>query len=288
MIQGNHNILIEVLSVLRQELSDVNVQIHYILLSLKREQLCNVALNNSEDQIQRLRKRKVDLEQRIKHLSQIFIQEDSGSLAFDDREEDRRRIAMDLHDTALQSLVHLIHKIELCDLYIEKDPIEARQELYEIKENLKEIVNEIRGTIFDLRPIHFEETGLKENLESLLKQVNDGHKYDIYSDIDPVSCENNFVLLYIYRTVQEALNNITKHAEAKRIALRCKKINSVCILDIEDDGKGFQLDTDEMKKGRHLGLSLMKERVELLNGRLDIVSAEGKGTKVHMEIPLAE
>ena len=119
------------------------------------------------------------------------------------QEEDRQRIARDLHDTSLQNLAHLVHKIELSSMYIDKDPLRAKLELSVVSKNLKSVIEEIRNTIFDLRPMSFDDLGLKSALERLIDLINENHIYEADVHIDDVSCENNLVLVSIYRVVQE-------------------------------------------------------------------------------------
>lgn len=319
MIQDSNNILTGILSAFRQQLSNLNAQIHRNLLYIKKEETCVKNFENADDdelkmfypridnnfqkgEIEKANIRKTDFEKQneilyerktllegmIKQMEIAIGQEGQKTTALNFQEEERKRISRDLHDTALQNLVHLIHKIELCNLYIDEDPIKAKLELSLISKNLKEIVNDIRDTIFDLRPMTFDDLGLKESFERLLENVNKDNKYEIISDIDDVSCENNLTLLYIYRVVQESLNNIVKHAEAEKILFCCKSKDDICIIDIEDDGKGFYEEQNEKQNDKHFGISLMKERIELLNGIINISSLEGKGTKIHMEIPLKD
>lgn len=319
MIRDNNDILIGMLSALRQQLSDIDAEIHRNLLYIKEEETSVKNLENADDEelkmfypridnnLQRdeikkanirktdyekknvvLYERKTLLENMIEQMEIAIGQEGQKTTALYFQEEERKRISRDLHDTALQNLVHLIHKIELCNLYIDEDPIKAKLELSLVSKGLKEIVDEIRDTIFDLRPMSFDDLGLKASFERLLESVNKNNKYEIISDIDDVSCENNLTLLYIYRVVQESLNNIVKHAEAEKILFRCKSVDDVCFIDIEDDGKGFYKEYEELKEDKHFGISLMQERIELLNGKIDISSLEGNGTKIHMEIPLTE
>ena len=200
------------------------------------------------------------------------------------QEKDRQRIARDLHDTSLQNLTHLIHKIELSSMYIDKDPVRAKLELSIIGKRLRETIDEIRGIIFDLRPMTFDDLGLKAALENLLINLCEEGDYQIVSDIEDVSCENNLIMVSIYRLAQEAIQNVRKHANADKIIFRCMKKEDRCILEIEDNGDGFaKLPDDE---NRHFGVLLMKERVNFLSGEIDIVSKENEGTKVHISIPL--
>lgn len=318
MIQDNYRILTEMLTSFHQELSDINARIYTNDLFIKEEEACVKAFENTDDfqvfyprkgntplqqdEIEKSNSRKADyeeqneklnktrtvLEERIKQLEKILKYESYNITAINFQEDDRQRIARDLHDTSLQNLVHLVHKLELCHLYIDQDPLKAKLELSLVSKGLKEVLNEIRNTIFDLRPMSFDDLGLKAGLERLLERINENKKYEIISDIDDVSCENNFILVYIYRTVQEGLNNILKHAEAEKIIFRCKMIEDLCVIDMEDDGKGFCEELEEERGDKHFGLSSMRERVELLNGIIEIFSSEGNGTKIHIEIPLVE
>lgn len=201
------------------------------------------------------------------------------------QEQDRQRIARDLHDISLQNLTHLIHKIELSSMYIDTDPIQAKLELSIVNKRLRETIDEIRSIIFDLRPMTFDDLGLKVALKRLLVSISEECSCEVESDIDDVSCENNLVLVSIYRLCQESLNNFYKHAEANKLIFSCKNRDGKCILDIVDNGKGFESEKTNDGK-RHFGLSLMRERVALLNGKIDIGSEPGKGTKIHIEIPL--
>lgn len=320
MIQDNYNILKEMLASLTKELSDINSKIHINQLSIKEEEACVKALENDEaddfeifyprrgnnflkkDEIEKsnlrkqeyeeqnrnLYKTKASLEGKIQQLEKVLKFERHNITISNVQEEDRQRIARDLHDTSLQNLVYLVHQIELCSLYIDQDPNKAKLELSHVSESLKEVMNEIRNIIFDLRPMSFNDMGLKESFERLLERINQYGKFEIIKDIDEVSCDNNFVFVYLYRTVQECLINIVKHAEASKISFHCKLIENICMIDIEDDGKGFNEESEESKTDTHFGLSLMKERVEILNGRIEIFSSEGEGTKIHIEIPFAE
>lgn len=319
MIQDNNDILVGILSTFRQQLSNINAQIHRNLLYIKEEETCVKNFENTDDdelkmfypridnnfqkdEIEKANIRKIDyekqneilyerktlLESMIEKMEIAIEQEGQKTTALNFQEEERKRISRDLHDTALQNLVHIIHKIELCNMYIDEDPIKAKLELSLVSKNLKEIVNDIRDTIFDLRPMTFDDLGLKASFERLLENVNKDNRYVIVSDIDDVSCENNMTLLYIYRVVQESLNNIVKHAEAEKILFYCKSKDGICIIDIEDDGKGFYEEQNDMKNEKHFGLSLMKERIDLLNGKINISSLEGNGTRIHMEIPIKD
>ena len=202
------------------------------------------------------------------------------------QEEDRQRIARDLHDTSLQNLAHIIHKIELAGMFIDKDPVKAKLELAVIKKDLKAIIEDIRNTIFNLRPMTFDDLGLKAALERLLLEFNDKRNYQIQVDIDEISCETQLILVTLYRVVQECFSNIKKHSEADKVIFLCKQKQDMISIDIEDNGKGFSEDEVEKKNDKHFGISVMSERVNLIEGKIVIHSNIGAGTKVHIEVPL--
>ena len=201
------------------------------------------------------------------------------------QEEDRQRIARDLHDTSLQNLAHLVHKIELCNMYIDKDPLHAKLELSVVSKNLKDIIEEIRNTIFDLRPMTFDDLGMKATIERLVSMVNENKSYEMDIDIDDVSCENNIVLVSIYRVIQECLTNIIKHAEATKICLHCKLQEDKYHVLIKDNGKGFKMQEIDNKERKHFGLSLMQERISLIGGNI-VVKSDENGTSIEMDIPV--
>lgn len=203
------------------------------------------------------------------------------------QEEERQRIARDLHDTSLQNLAHLVHKIELSSLFIDQDIARAKLELAVVSRNLRDIINDIRNAIFDLRPMAFDDLGLKTAFERLFSQLNFQRKFELDLHIEDVSCENDVIMLTIYRIVQESLINICKHAEADKIYFCCRQEDNICVIDIEDNGKGFILEKMEQREGKHFGLSLIRERVHLLKGKFEITSKMNVGTKIRIQIPLS-
>lgn len=316
-MRDSYGFLNEMLSELKKELSDLNALIQCNLLYIKEAEVSIKSLEDSESddykmfsprsmseqhkeeiakakshkshyekQNSALYESKEIVEKKIENLEKMLKQEKSSLAVLHVQEEDRRRIARELHDTSLQNLAYLIHKIELCNLYIDEDPAKAKLELSVVSSKMKEVIEEIRNTIFDLRPMNFDDLGLKAAIERFIESVNEDKKFELITEIDDVSCENKFIILNIYRLVQESFINIVKHADADRIYFRCKSSDeNVCVIDIVDNGKGFYSE-DDTKGDKHFGISLMKERVEMLNGKFDISSVKEKGTGIHIEIPI--
>lgn len=312
----NYSVLNDILADMHRELSELNKKQEYHLQCIKQDDIFIKSLVDSEpddfklfsprnaedihkNEIQRTiwdkesHQREYDalsnqineFNERIEKLERILEHKDDNIALLNLLEKDRQRIARELHDTSLQNLAHLVHKIELSSLYIDQDILKAKLELSVVNKILKDTIGEIRNTIFDLRPMTFDDLGLKAAIERLLSCMNENKKYIIEQKIEDVSCEtSDLILLSIYRVIQECLNNIDKHASAQNIWIKCRKKENRYIIDIRDNGKGF--DVVEIPPDKHFGLSMMKERVELLKGKMTLSSEVNKGTKLHVEIPL--
>lgn len=221
----------------------------------------------------------------------VFLTEDNNSdkhlKILDVQEKERSRIARELHDSSLQNLTHLVHMIELSSMYIDQDPIRAKLELVSCSKNLKQIINEIRDTIFDLRPMSFDDLGFKQCIENYIGNLkNSFRNLEIIYEIDDFDFEEkNLYLMTIYRVIQEALMNSIKHSDADKLELFIKKVNKNYIISISDNGKGFSVEEVINNNDKHFGISIMYERISLLNGKMKIDSNAGFGTKIEIIIP---
>ena len=312
----DYNVLNDILADMHHELSELNKKQEYHLQCIKQDDIFIKSLVDSEpddfklfsprnaedihrNEIERtvwdkeshqreydaLSNQVNEFNERIEKLERILEHKDDNIALLNLLEKDRQRIARELHDTSLQNLAHLVHKIELSSLYIDQDILKAKLELSVVNKILKDTIGEIRNTIFDLRPMTFDDLGLKAAIERLLSCMNESKKYIIDQKIEDVSCEtSDLILLSIYRVIQECLNNIDKHASAQNIWIKCRKKENRYIIDIRDNGNGF--DVADVPPNKHFGLSMMKERVELLKGKMTLSSDINKGTKIHVEIPL--
>ena len=214
----------------------------------------------------------------------------------DIQEKERQRIARELHDSSVQNLTHLVHKIELSSLFIDSDPIRAKLELENCIKILKSSIEEIRGTIFNLRPMSFDDLGFKQCIEDLItnaqiKNSNCKIEYDIceLNDDDLQSKDKheiNLFMVTIYRIIQEALINALKHSNSDTVNLVVKMMDRKCLINIEDNGIGFSLDNVMKQSNKHFGLLIMNERINLLHGTILINTDIGKGTEIKIEIPL--
>lgn len=200
-------------------------------------------------------------------------------------EEERKRIARDLHDDTIQALVVLSQRIEKL---VSGEPglTETMTQLEDIQKEVDEVQSGIRRFLQDLRPPTLEYLGLLPALRELVSQL--GQQADVSAKLIVTGTERHFTPedeLLIYRIIQEGLRNIWKHAEAKKVEVTIDFDKTKATLAIRDDGKGFDVEEDAgfVQAGK-IGLAGMQERVRLLDGNLTIHSKPGQGTKVILEI----
>lgn len=196
------------------------------------------------------------------------------------QENDRRRIAEELHDKTVQDMVCVSQKLELAMLYMDKDVARSRLEVAAARKQIRNAIDEIRDIIYDLRPMSFDDIGWTAACERLKdKLYAEKPDIDFCFEIDEIDTEDGIMAISIHRIISEACQNIIKHAKADHVLVSVKnKSNSIEII-IKDNGIGFDGDMEY----NHFGLQFMKERVSMLSGKIDI-SSDLNGTSIHIVI----
>lgn len=210
-------------------------------------------------------------------------EENKTFFVLDIKEKERQRIARDLHDVSLQNLAHLVHKVELSSLYIDKDPIQAKLELASVQQELRKVIEEMRTVVYNLHPMSLDDLGLKETIERMIPMTNEDNKFFVETSIEEVSSDNKSLILFLFRIIQECYNNAIKHSGGNQISISLKIEDEKYLIEVKDNGIGFNEDDIE-KKNCHFGLSIMKERVSILKGKMSIQSCN-KGTSIKIAIP---
>lgn len=209
-----------------------------------------------------------------------------GARIIRSQEEERRRVARDIHDGPAQSIANLVFHAEVCERLIDSDAERAKAELHDLRGHIRSTLAEIRRIIFDLRPMAIDDLGLVPALRSILDAFHD--QYGLITEMVVVGKErrtDDHLEICLFRVAQEALNNVVKHAQASSVRIRVEFAPAAVIVIIEDDGIGFAEQTEESGVG-HFGLLGMRERLQLLNGTLTIKSMKGHGTKVLITAPV--
>ena len=212
-----------------------------------------------------------------------------GMKILEQQENERSRIARDLHDSVVQVLTNLVHKCEICSKIIDVDSIRAKLELEIMSKNLREAISEMRSIIYDLRPMSFDDLGLDVTLESFINDVKSRTNMEITFNVEgEASVLPSIMQLTIFRIVQEATNNSVKHSKGKKLDILFKYDADRIYLTVKDDGVGIEKDDNKLSMYTGFGLDMMKERVALLNGKIDVSTGEEGGTNIQVIIPIVQ
>ncbi len=198
------------------------------------------------------------------------------------REEERKRLGFDLHDDVCQELVGTAILLESLRRQLGPIPPQVAAGLDRISRYLGEVVEHLRLLARDLRPMLLHDLGLEESLRALVDGLGPGTARIEISTHVPRLEEQTEVA--VYRIAQEALANSMRHAHARSIAVTLAARDATLVLEIRDDGAGFDVDRHRPASG--LGLVAMEERALAIGGRLEIHSARGAGTTVRLACPL--
>lgn len=197
-------------------------------------------------------------------------------------EKERQRLSRELHDGIGQYLVSVKMQLESL-LYLDKQDV--REHISRIRIDFDKIVEEIRRISNNLMPSVLEAFGIVFAIRNLCVETSEHTGLQISLDFKgDFESLNKTIKTYIFRIAQEALNNTVKHAGASRVDLVLIRQLDGVLFRIRDDGKGFNL--HELKTGTGHGMNNMRERVNLLNGSIEIESYANKGTQITINIPL--
>ena len=199
------------------------------------------------------------------------------------QEDERRRLARELHDETLQALIALRQRVQLAQMKAKED--DTQKSLAELESLSSNTIDELRRLTRALRPIYLEDLGLVTALEMLAREAAPLEVAFSREGVERRLDAN--VELSLFRIAQEALNNVAHHAAATRAWVRIDFQPAAVTLEISDNGKGFvpPRSPAEFAPGGHYGLLGMHERVELIGGKLTIESAPGKGTHLKIHLP---
>jgi len=207
------------------------------------------------------------------------------------QEEERQRLARDIHDGPAQSLSNIVLKSEICEKFLETDVKKAKQEIKELKQFARSSLKELRDIIFDLRPMSLDDLGLLPTLQGYVSKYSEETGISIELDLFEHNEEiNSVVQVVVFRIIQETLTNIKKHAKANRIDISMQINDGILKTTISDNGVGFdydrrqKLNKDDVREAG-FGIYGMRQRAELLKGKLTLESQLGKGTTIVLDLP---
>lgn len=253
----------------RKDISDIEAKIDEISSVIKVASEGNSFTSNNEE---------------VKDIADVNI------MLLETVERERQRIARDLHDSTVQNLTSLVHKSELCIKLMDADPIRCKLELSSMNKILRDVINNDRKIIYDLRPMSFDDIGFDITVERLLDKIKQSNGIRCnYKIVGESFVLKSVISLTLLRIIQESCSNSVKHGHATSIDVILEYTEDKIILTIQDNGEGFDtsLVPETIRKDNSgFGISMMKERVFLLSGKIDIKSKKGNGCITQVEIPV--
>lgn len=221
----------------------------------------------------------------LSHIGSLQQRQMFGSKIIKAQEEERRRVSREIHDGPAQAMANVVFRAEVCERLIDTDIERAKSELKDLREQVRAALQETRKIIFDLRPMTIDDLGLVPTLRRLLDNLRE--RTGITAEIRVMGQERrleSYLEVGVFRIIQEALNNIEKHAQAQVVLVKLDFNQRFISAIVADNGQGF--DPDVMVGNEHFGLMGIKERMHILGGEIQIKSAKGQGTKIYLKVPL--
>jgi PAS domain S-box-containing protein len=202
--------------------------------------------------------------------------------------EERRRIAREIHDGLAQDLAALRVRVGLWHDLVDGDPAQMHVELDALQSLLRQNIRDVRRSIFALRPISLDELGFYPAIQRFVREF--GEQHQLHVDLQILGPQDRLLPQWepmLFRIIQEALNNVGKHAQAASawIELDMRQVDTIR-LTVRDDGVGFDpgMLSQAVQRG-HIGLTQMRERIEQIGGEIEIESRAGKGTAICVALP---
>jgi signal transduction histidine kinase len=193
-----------------------------------------------------------------------------------------------LHDSVAQTLLKIIYAGGFALDFLKEDPHLAVDEIEEVQLRAKECMRDLREIMANLRPTSLDILGLKETIMRYAEQFEEEYAINTSLDLRGLESISPSAELTVFRILQEELTNVGKHSNATSVKIRSEASQGDFILSVEDDGVGFDpsLLAAEQESGEHLGLMALRERAELLGGRLAIDTMQGIGTRITVRLPI--
>jgi two-component system sensor histidine kinase DegS len=200
------------------------------------------------------------------------------------QEAERQRLARQMHDGPAQALSNFILQAEIAQRLFEIDQVKAKDELLSLKSAATKTFQKVRDFIFELRPMMLDDLGLAPTLSRYVEAFKEQTGIDVRLSSSGMEQRlESYLEVMIFRAVQELLTNAARHSDATLIKLQLDATESEVRLNIEDNGKGFDISAVQEKGG--MGLKIIRDRVEMLGGEFNLHSVVGQGTHISFQIP---
>lgn len=200
------------------------------------------------------------------------------------QEAERQRLARQMHDGPAQALSNFILQTEIAMRLFDVDQARAKEELATMKSAATGTFQKVRDFIFELRPMMLDDLGLTPTLTRFVESFKDQAGMDVRLTVSGLEQRlEPYLEVMIFRAVQELLSNAQRHSQAIQVWVQIDASEADVKVSVDDNGKGFDAKAGEETGG--MGLKVIRDRVEMLGGQMEIDSTVGKGTRVSFEIP---
>jgi two-component system sensor histidine kinase DegS len=200
------------------------------------------------------------------------------------QEAERGRLARQMHDGPAQALSNFILQTEIAMRLFDIDQVKAKEELVGVKTTASSTFQKVRDFIFDLRPMMLDDLGLVPTLTRYVETFKEQTGIDVR--LVSTGMEQRFesyLEVMVFRAIQELLSNIAHHSQATQVIIQMDSSTTNMRVSIEDNGKGFDVEKAQEKGG--MGLKVIRDRVQMLGGTMEIHSTSGKGAHILFQIP---
>ncbi len=202
------------------------------------------------------------------------------------QEAERQRLARQMHDGPAQALSNFILQTEIAMRLFDLDTEKARDELNNLKMSATKTFQKVRDFIFDLRPMMLDDLGLMPTLKRYIEAYKDQPSMDVRLSITGTERRlESYLEVMVFRAIQELLTNAIRHSQATQVKVQVDMAENNVRVTVDDNGKGFDVETLDEKS--NLGLKVIRDRVEMLGGYMEVDSVSGQGTRVTFQLPAA-
>jgi two-component system sensor histidine kinase DegS len=200
------------------------------------------------------------------------------------QESERQRLSRQMHDGPAQALSNFILQTEIAMRLFDIDQEKARQELNSLKQSATRTFQKVRDFVFELRPMMLDDLGLVPTLKRYIEAFKEQSAVDVRFNVTGVERRlESYIEVMIFRAIQELMDNAVRQSQANQVTAQMDISDAAVKISVEDNGKGF--DADTVLEGSGMGLKMIKERVEMLGGYMEIDSVIGQGSRIVFQIP---
>lgn len=197
--------------------------------------------------------------------------------------EERQRLARDLHDAVSQQLFALSMLAAAAERTIQTNPKLAAENIADVSDIARKAQAEMRALLLHLRPVRLSGESLAQGLTQLIEELNDKTPMQFEASISPIDGLSKGVENHLFRLCQEALSNALRHSEATIVKVSLTTIDQTIVLNIYDNGRGFDPETDKISS---YGLKTMRERAEEIGGHFSLTTHAEEGTSIWIRVPI--